>query len=64
LTGAILVEVIFSWPGLGTYITTAVLGLDFPVIVSVTLVVTVFYVLVNLALDLMQSLVDPRVSLR
>jgi peptide/nickel transport system permease protein len=63
LTGAILVEVIFAWPGLGTYVTSAVLSLDFPVIVSVTLVVTVFYVLVNLLLDLIQTMVDPRVSL-
>jgi peptide/nickel transport system permease protein len=63
LTGAILVEVIFAWPGLGTYVTSAVLSLDFPVIVSVTLVVTVFYVLVNLLLDLIQAMVDPRVSL-
>jgi peptide/nickel transport system permease protein len=64
LTGAILVELIFSWPGLGLYVTDAVLSLDFPVIVSVTLVVTVFYVLVNLALDLVQAMVDPRVRLR
>jgi peptide/nickel transport system permease protein len=63
LTGAILVEVIFSWPGLGTYVTNAVLSIDFPVIVTVTLVVTVFYVLINLALDLIQAALDPRVSL-
>jgi len=63
LTGAILVEMIFSWPGLGTYVTNAVLSIDFPIIVSVTLVVTVFYVFVNLFLDLVQALLDPRVSL-
>jgi peptide/nickel transport system permease protein len=64
LTGAILVEVIFSWPGLGTYVTNAVLSIDFPVIVSVTLVVTVFYVFINLLLDLMQAMLDPRVALQ
>ncbi len=64
LTGAILVEVIFSWPGLGTYVTNAVLSIDFPVIVSVTLVVTVFYVFVNLFLDLVQAMLDPRVVLQ
>ena len=64
LTGAILVEVIFSWPGLGTYVTNAVLSIDFPVIVSVTLVVTVFYVLINLFLDLIQARLDPRVTLQ
>jgi peptide/nickel transport system permease protein len=61
LTGSILVEVIFSWPGLGNYVTNAVLSIDFPVIVSVTLVVTVFYVLINLILDLVQAGLDPRV---
>jgi peptide/nickel transport system permease protein len=64
LTGAILVEVIFSWPGLGSYVTNAVLSLDFPVIVSVTLVVTVFYVFINLFLDLIQVMLDPRVVLQ
>ncbi len=64
LTGAILVEVIFSWPGLGSYVTNAVLSIDFPVIVSVTLVVTVFYVLINLILDLVQAALDPRITLQ
>jgi peptide/nickel transport system permease protein len=63
LTGSILVEVIFAWPGLGVYITNAVLSLDFPVIVSVTLIVTVFYIGINLLLDLIQSALDPRVTL-
>ena len=63
LTGSLLVEVIFAWPGLGTYITSAVLSLDFPVIVSVTLVVTVFYIAINLLLDMIQASVDPRVTL-
>jgi len=63
LTGAILVEVIFSWPGLGIYVTNAVLSIDFPVIVTVTLVVTVFYVLINLFLDLLQATIDPRIRL-
>ena len=63
LTGAILVEIIFSWPGLGTYITNAVLSIDFPVIVSVTLIVTIFYVFTNLIIDLIQAALDPRVTL-
>lgn len=61
LTGAILIEVIFSWPGLGTYVTNAVLGVDFPVIVSVTLIMTVFYIVINLILDILQAFIDPRV---
>ncbi len=63
VTGAILVEVIFSWPGLGRYVTEAVLGVDFPVIMAVTLVVTVLYVFINLFMDLLQAFLDPRVTL-
>lgn len=64
LTGAILIEIIFSWPGLGSYVTNAVLSVDFPVIVSVTLIMTVFYVLINLFLDVLQAVLDPRVALQ
>ncbi len=64
LTGAILIEIIFSWPGLGTYVTNAVLSVDFPVIVSVTLIMTVLYILINLFLDIMQAMIDPRVTLQ
>jgi peptide/nickel transport system permease protein len=64
LTGAILVEVIFTWPGLGTYVTNAVLSIDFPIIVSVTLIVTVFYVVINLVMDMIQASLDPRVTLQ
>ncbi len=64
LTGAILIEIIFSWPGLGAYVTDAVLNVDFPVIVSVTLIMTVFYIFINLALDLAQAMIDPRVTLQ
>jgi peptide/nickel transport system permease protein len=63
LTGSILVEVIFSWPGLGNYLTAAILSIDFPTIMVVTLLVTVLYVLVNLLVDVLQAMVDPRVEL-
>jgi peptide/nickel transport system permease protein len=63
MTGAVLVEILFFWPGLGTYLMQAVLNIDFPAIVSVTLVVTVLYVLASLVLDLVQAMIDPRVAL-
>ena len=63
ITGAFLVETIFSWPGVGKYVTEAVLNVDFPVIIAVTLVVTVFYIFVNLIVDLIQAILDPRVRL-
>jgi len=63
LTGAIVIEIIFSWPGLGTYVTVAVMNVDFPVVVSVTLIATVFYIFVNLFLDILQAVIDPRVTM-
>jgi peptide/nickel transport system permease protein len=63
MTGAVLVEILFFWPGLGTYLMDAILNIDFPVVVSVTLVVTVMYVLASLVLDLVQAMIDPRVAL-
>jgi peptide/nickel transport system permease protein len=64
LTGAVLVEIIFAWPGLGRFVSEAILSKDFPVIAAATLVVTLCYVAMNLALDLLQALIDPRVALK
>ena len=64
LTGSVLVEIIFAWPGLGRYVSDSILSKDFPVIAAATLVVTVCYVLMNLVIDLTQAVVDPRVALK
>ncbi|MEM0053978.1 MAG: ABC transporter permease [Nitrososphaeria archaeon] len=64
ITGAFLVEVIFSWPGLGTYTVNAILENDYPSILGVTIVGTMFYVGVNLLLDFIQAYMDPRVRLQ
>lgn len=63
ITGAFLVEIVFVWPGVGTYVTEAILSVDFPVIIAVTLVVTVVYLLINLVVDLLHAALDPRVAL-
>lgn len=63
ISGAMLVEIVCLWPGLGTYLVRAILTIDFPVVVSVALIVTIFYVLINLFLDILQAMIDPRVSL-
>lgn len=63
LTGAVLVEIIFAWPGLGRYVSEAILSKDFPVIAAATLVVTLCYVVMNLIIDFAQAMVDPRVAL-
>lgn len=61
LTGAVLVEIIFAWPGLGRYVSEAILSKNFPVIAAATLVVTICYVLMSLIIDLLQAVIDPRV---
>jgi len=62
ISSAFLVEAVFNWPGLGKYLTDAIVRVDFPVITAATLVITVIYVLVNLGLDLLHARLDPRVS--
>lgn len=57
-----LVESVFSWPGIGYYGVQAILSLDYPAIMGVTLVVTVAFVLINLAVDLSYAWVDPRIQ--
>ncbi len=61
LSGAVLTETIFAWPGLGRYATTSAVSLDFPAVVGVTLVAAVIYTLVNLLVDLLYARLDPRV---
>jgi peptide/nickel transport system permease protein len=62
LGGAVLVEQVFAWPGIGTLAVNAILARDFPLVQGVTLLVAATYVFTNLLTDLAYSLVDPRVS--
>ncbi|MPN29298.1 Dipeptide transport system permease protein DppB [bioreactor metagenome] len=62
LVNTFLVETIFSWPGLGSYVTTAVTTLDYPAIIGVTIFSAACYVILNLAADIIIAL-DPRVRL-
>jgi len=64
LTGTVLTETIFSWPGLGRYTFQSAEFLDFPAIMGITIVVAVVYVIVNLLVDLSYALLDPRVMRR
>lgn len=61
LAGAVLVETIFNWPGLGLYIYNASLTLDFVPITGATLVVGLMVALVNLSTDLLYGVLDPRI---
>jgi ABC-type dipeptide/oligopeptide/nickel transport system permease component len=62
LGGAVLVESVFALPGLGQYAVRSVLELDYPAIQGVVIVITALSLLVYLGLDLVQAVVDPRIS--
>jgi len=62
LEGAVLTETIFAWPGLGTYVTSAILFLDFQAVMSTTLLIAVTYSLCNLIVDLLYAFLDPRIK--
>ncbi len=61
LTGAVLVEKIFSWPGIGQYAFQAAVNLDVPAIAGVSIFVAVVYITVNFVVDLLYGLIDPRI---
>ncbi len=62
LTGSILTETVFSWPGLGRYVVNAIARRDLPAIQGTVLFLSVVFVLVNLITDLVYSAADPRVG--
>ena len=59
--GAIVTETVFGLPGIGNLVVSAVLRRDYPVIQGALIVVAGIYVLINLLIDLIYTLVDPRV---
>jgi peptide/nickel transport system permease protein len=61
LSGAVLTETIFSWPGIGRYVTQSATSLDFPAVMGVTLLVGLVYALINLITDLLYAFLDPRI---
>jgi peptide/nickel transport system permease protein len=64
ISGAIVTEVIFSLPGMGRLGLSAILGRDYPVVQGVVLVVAGGYVLINLLVDVLYGIIDPRVRTR
>ncbi|HYB42556.1 MAG TPA: ABC transporter permease, partial [Candidatus Methylomirabilis sp.] len=61
LAGAVYVETVFSWPGIGFMMVNAILTRDFPLVQGGVLLIAAVYVAVNLATDLLCLCVDPRV---
>ena len=61
VTGAIITETVFSWPGIGPYITQATRALDYPIIMAVMLLSATLVIVGNLISDILYSIVDPRI---
>ena len=62
LEGAVVTETVFSWPGLGQYLTISLLNADMNAVLGATLVVGITYLAFNLLADMLYKLLDPRVS--
>ncbi len=62
--GAVFVELIFQWPGLGRYTAAAISSTDYNAIMAITLIVSICYMLINLAIDLAYTGLDPRIVLK
>ena len=62
LSGAVLTETVFSWPGLGLYATASAISLDFPAVMGITLLAALVYTLANLIVDLSYYWFDPRIQ--
>jgi len=61
LGGAVLTETVFAWPGIGRLIVDSILARDYPVIQGTILIFGLLYIMVNLVVDLIYALVDPRI---
>jgi ABC-type dipeptide/oligopeptide/nickel transport system permease component len=64
LAGAPMTEYVFSWPGLGRQYVASTLGLDFPVIMAITILITIMTLVANLVMDILYVYIDPRVRIR
>ncbi|MBW6456751.1 MAG: ABC transporter permease [Trueperaceae bacterium] len=61
LSGAVIVETVFGWPGIGRYLVTGIQNRDFPVVQGAVLVIAVGFVLANLLTDVVYGFIDPRI---
>ncbi len=62
VTGAVITETVFSWPGIGVYFITAVRNLDYPIVMDVLLLSGTLVILGNLLSDILCALIDPRIK--
>jgi peptide/nickel transport system permease protein len=62
LGGSILIETVFSWPGTGFLLNGAIFTRDLPILQGTILVLAMFFVFLNLVVDVLQSAIDPRIQ--
>jgi peptide/nickel transport system permease protein len=62
ISSAVAVEAIFDWPGVGSYAVSAILTSDYKAVLAVTLIVGVIYAVVNIIVDVVHAMLDPRVA--
>jgi len=63
LVSTFLVESVFTWPGLGFYASNAILTVDYPAIMGVTILISFTYIFLNLIVDIIQAFLDPRIRI-
>ncbi len=61
LGGAVITETIFAWPGVGTVVYTGINARDYPLVQAAVLMLSIFFVFINLAVDLLYAYIDPRI---
>ena len=64
LSGSVMVETVFTWPGIGRYAARAISSADYNAVMGVTLVISIIYLISNLAVDLVYAKLDPRISFK
>jgi peptide/nickel transport system permease protein len=62
LGGAFLVEIVFSWPGIGFYPVQAIRAFDYAAIMGITVIIAIVYIVVNLLVDVLYGVLDPRIT--
>lgn len=62
--GAVVVETVFSWPGVGHMLMQAILTRDFPLVIGGSLVLAFIFVFTNLIIDILYGVIDPRIEIK
>ena len=61
MAGAVLTETVFTWPGIGRLLVTSILARDYPVVQGAVLLIAITFIVINIVVDLLYALVDPRI---